>query len=982
VVSGVGPRQRTRPVTMATAAIVVCLVGVAATPVGHALGASNGGPSRPLVRTAGTAPLPPGSHAVGVLDPSSTLHADVVLRPRDPAGLEAFATAVSTPGSRSFRHYLAPGTFGAVFGPTAATIGATRQWLQSRGLAVGPTAPDGLLIPVSGSASAVGRAFGVGFERYRLPSGRVAHAPTAQPLVPASLARDLSGVVGLDDLSQPVPELVRARDRSSSPGQPGPRVGGPAPRLTGPTPTSGCQSNINSGAPNALTADQLAQAYSFSSLYGAGNEGQTVNVGIYELEPYLLSDIQTFEACYSPAPSTMPVPVSVDGAAPNSSAGQGEAALDIETLIGLAPKANVKVYVGNNSGSGPLDTYVQMVNDNSLNVISTSWGQCEAQTGSALIQAESALFQQAVTQGQTVTAAGGDEGSEDCFIFPTSTDLRLAVDDPASQPWVTTVGGTSVHALGPPPNEAVWNTGLLVGTGGGGVSSFWTMPSWQRGPGVQNAFTKVRNSFTGAAPCPVSAGPGTLSCREVPDVAADGDPGSGYAVFVAGGWQKIGGTSLGSPLWAAVAALADQPNLSSPVGFMNPALYQLQCAAGPAAFNDITGGNNQPAGAAPSNPPRSPGGPYYPATANYDLASGLGSPVASVLVGGLRSPPSACPFVTGMSASSGPAAGGTTVTLSGENLGSVGEVDFGTGNPASIVSNSGSAIIVTPPASPTRGWADVKVTARAGNDVLGLDGSLPYTYVGPTGYWTVAADGGIFAFGQMGFYGSMGGTRLNQPVVAMASTASSQGYWMVATDGGIFAFGDAQFYGSMGGTRLNRPVEGMATTPDGRGYWLVASDGGIFAFGDAPFYGSMGGTRLNKPVVAMSPTPDGGGYWLVASDGGIFAFGDAPFYGSMGAVHLNRPVVGMATTPDGGGYWMVATDGGIFAFGDAGFHGSMGGTPLNQPVVAMAPTFDGGGYWLVASDGGIFAFGGRYGGFFGSMGATHLNQPMVGIGAP
>ena len=122
----------------------------------------------------------------------------------------------------------------------------------------------------------------------------------------------------------------------------------------------------------------------------------------------------------------------------------------------------------------------------------------------------------------------------------------------------------------------------------------------------------------------------------------------------------------------------------------------------------------------------------------------------------------------------------------------------------------------------------------------------------------------------------------------------------MASDGGIFAFGDASFYGSMGGQPLNEPIVGIAATPDGRGYWEVASDGGIFAFGDADFYGSMGGQPLNKPIVGIAATPDGDGYWEVASDGGIFAFGDARFYGSHGRQHLSKPVVGIAATPDGG----------------------------------------------------------------------------------
>ena len=104
---------------------------------------------------------------------------------------------------------------------------------------------------------------------------------------------------------------------------------------------------------------------------------------------------------------------------------------------------------------------------------------------------------------------------------------------------------------------------------------------------------------------------------------------------------------------------------------------------------------------------------------------------------------------------------------------------------------------------------------------------------------------------------------LNASVVSMTPTPDNRGYWMVASDGGVFAFGDAGFYGSMGGKPLDAPVVGIAATPDGRGYWMVASDGGMFAFGDAQFYGSMGGKPLNKPVIGMVATTSGGGYlWL------------------------------------------------------------------------------------------------------------------------
>jgi hypothetical protein len=188
-------------------------------------------------------------------------------------------------------------------------------------------------------------------------------------------------------------------------------------------------------------------------------------------------------------------------------------------------------------------------------------------------------------------------------------------------------------------------------------------------------------------------------------------------------------------------------------------------------------------------------------------------------------------------------------------------------------------------------------SSNTGNDIpqtLALVGTVPPP---PTsGYWITASDGGIFSFGNAGFFGSMGGLALNKPVVGMAATSDSKGYWLVASDGGIFSFGDAGFFGSKGGMALNKPVVGMAHPLDGNGYWLVGSDGGIFTFGNAGFFGSEGGMALNKPVVGMAATPDGNGYWLVGSDGGIFTFGNADFFGSMGNEPLNAPVVGIAAT--------------------------------------------------------------------------------------
>ncbi|HET7487746.1 MAG TPA: hypothetical protein VFJ85_07435 [Acidimicrobiales bacterium] len=274
------------------------------------------------------------------------------------------------------------------------------------------------------------------------------------------------------------------------------------------------------------------------------------------------------------------------------------------------------------------------------------------------------------------------------------------------------------------------------------------------------------------------------------------------------------------------------------------------------------------------------------------------------------------------------------------------------------------------------------VVASAVGVVTGLGSARPAAAQGaptPNGYWFVGADGGVFSFGGASYYGSMGGKRLNRPIVTMASTPTGKGYWLVASDGGVFAFGDAAFAGSTGSIPLNKPIVAMASTPTGKGYWLVASDGGVFAFGDADFKGSAGSTVLNKPIVTMAATPTGGGYWLVASDGGVFSYGDAVFRGSAGSVKLNKPIVGMATTPSGRGYWLVASDGGVFSYGNATFLGSMGASPLNKPVIALAASPRGLGYWMVASDGGIFTFGDAA--FAGSTGDKRLNSGIVAMAA-
>ncbi len=242
------------------------------------------------------------------------------------------------------------------------------------------------------------------------------------------------------------------------------------------------------------------------------------------------------------------------------------------------------------------------------------------------------------------------------------------------------------------------------------------------------------------------------------------------------------------------------------------------------------------------------------------------------------------------------------------------------------------------------------------------------------GYWLAASDGGVFALGAARFQGSMGGTRLNKPIIGMAPSIDGNGYWLVASDGGIFSFGTAKFFGSLGALTLNQPIAAMAATPDGNGYWLVARDGGVFAFGTAGFYGSTGGAPGAYPVVAIVPTPSGRGYWIVAADETVTAFGDA---GSLPAASLPTPaIVAAIGSGTDGGLRLVDANGGTRVLGDAAV------VPGTQPpggVATAAGTPTRAGHWTATRAGRVDANGDA--GLFGDLAALPLNAPIVAMAA-
>ena len=235
----------------------------------------------------------------------------------------------------------------------------------------------------------------------------------------------------------------------------------------------------------------------------------------------------------------------------------------------------------------------------------------------------------------------------------------------------------------------------------------------------------------------------------------------------------------------------------------------------------------------------------------------------------------------------------------------------------------------------------------------GSTGSLrlqrPVVGIVPTadrgGYWLDASDGGVFALGDSGFYGSVPGlglhpagsglpNSLDAPIVGMVPSSDGGGYFMVASDGGVFAFGDARFAGSCPGIG-GCSGAAVAVMPDatGNGYWLVTQTGQVYTFGDAPYYGAPGPQSV--PVTSAVRTPDGKGYWILFANGAIANYGDAGALGSpAGQLGGLNPASAIFTTSDGGGYWVASANGTVDNYGDAPSDGSMAGRGLNGSIIA------------------------------------------------
>jgi subtilase family serine protease len=349
----------------------------------------------------------------------------------------------------------------------------------------------------------------------------------------------------------------------------------------------------------------------------------------------------------------------------NGFAGDIEVDADIEMQLAIAK--NVKSLIVYNApndftGQTELDEWNAIARADQAESVSSSWAVCEQDVTPAYAQAENTIFEQMAMQGQSTFGAEGDTGAFSCIRSDGSTGV--AVLDPPSQPFVTSVGGTSLesfnpgasqHPAYPAGTESVWNTDALcsnaapaaandnlggffwcgrTGAGGGGSSMYWGRPSYQKGPGVNNQFTTVSN---GSTQCSLAA-LGT-PCREDPDVSVDADEFTPYAEFCTGnadtpesvcgtfsgsqnppGWFGIGGTSLASPFWSAI--IADHDGFfGRRSGNINPDLYGLFDVDAGLFFHDITGRGQT-----------TTTNGLFPVTPGYDEATGIGTPKMATLI--------------------------------------------------------------------------------------------------------------------------------------------------------------------------------------------------------------------------------------------------------------------------------------------------------------------------------------------------------------
>jgi subtilase family serine protease len=577
----------------------------------------------------------------GLLDDqadSTKLTVTVLLKLRDPAGAESFVQHVSTPGDAAYRHFLTPAEFASRFGPADADVAKVAGTLEKFGLSAERASTTTL--HVTGLPVDLERAFGVSLHQYNVAATREAsaysfRAPLQAPKIPDEISALVHGVAGLDNRPALSPHLRRALAR--------------APATVKLSPVAG-PSTPN--APGNWTVVDFADWYNVTPLYTAGVKGKGQTVGIATLASFTPSDAFTYwKSAGLSVASTRITTIEIDGGAgpPSDDSGSDETTLDVEQSGGIAPDAKVRVYEAPNTNQGFVDLFAKAIDENLADAISCSWGDWEwfdtyandsvsnpvSGTKTSSLVALHQLFVQAAAQGQSMMSAAGDAGAYDANdgMAPPDYSLALSVDNPASDTMNTAAGGTTLPGTitftgtnplitATIPGERVWGwnyiepvcaqmkqdpitCGIFPVGGGGGVSIEFAEPFYQKaikGIQVSQPNQVLLNEDT-IPPTLIYTLPANYAGRNVPDVALNSDPYTGYALgYTSSSTGKYavydgnGGTSFAAPQLNGVTQLLGE-TAGKRLGLLNPLLYKLgnrlsSYAGSAAPLKVIASGNN------------------------------------------------------------------------------------------------------------------------------------------------------------------------------------------------------------------------------------------------------------------------------------------------------------------------------------------------------------------------------------------------------
>jgi subtilase family serine protease len=494
-------------------------------------------------------PLVNKSTFVSPVDRNQQISVVLTLPLSDPKGAADFVDHVSRRGDPLYHQYLTPQEFASRYGASESDYAALKQWAAANGLSISQESVARTALTVRGPAAQLESVFKTQINNYRSSEGEEFYSAGVAPTIPNAIADKTSAVIGLTDGKKYTPHVKVGKVMGEN----------PSDQLANDSADVG-----GTGPGTYYSAGDLRTIYSVPTF---GNLDNKTVVALFEQGGFFKSDVETYlNRMKLPNPPVTFVSVDKYNGTVDSLQIELEAVLDIDMVIAINPHVHEVLVYEDGIDTFPvalLDTLNQVADDKKAQVLSISYGQDEGLQGKAAITAENTALVQLAAEGVTVTASSGDSGAYG-YQGP---HYPYNVSDPASQPYVTGVGGTTLFTGAGQQyvSEQVWNTSDVAPfASGGGISDVWTFPSFQ---GEMDPFFITHQG-------------GSLKYRNVPDVSAVGDSNTGPAVYskLNGGWLAAGGTSVAAPIWASYLGIVNVGMRYSglgDIGFFNPILYDV-----------------------------------------------------------------------------------------------------------------------------------------------------------------------------------------------------------------------------------------------------------------------------------------------------------------------------------------------------------------------------------------------------------------------